>query len=522
MPTIKIDGKEITVEPGTTILQAALNNGIEIPHYCYHPALRIVGSCRMCLVEVEKAPKLLPACATQAADGMVVHTRTDKVKDARRSILEFLLINHPLDCPICDKAGECYLQDYTFHYGSSHSRFIEQKRVRSTKDLGGNILLYRNRCILCTRCVRFFENVVGEPFLGVENRGYHSEISVFPGKGLTHKMTGNIVEICPVGALIDKDFLFHARVWNLTRTKSICPGCSAGCNIYLEHKDNRLYRIRSRENADVNQQWICDEGRYLYHRFEELPRLTHPMKRISDNLSKTNWQDALSIIRDRFALLKRAKEIGSVAVVGSAFASNEENHLLYKIFHDELGCKNFYVHSRGPEGADITYKSGFTIRVDKNPNRKGAELILGTASDFWTDVKKGKIKVVFFLGGDAGLKLDETQKELLKKLEFLAVQDFLETELSKAANVVLPMGYFAESEGTYVNHAGFVQRFRAALQPPEEAVPGVQVLLNLYKAFKPDVKMASAADVMDDLAASRKEFAGISYFKLGDHGVQIK
>jgi len=522
MPTIKIDGKEITVEPGTTILQAALSNGIEIPHYCYHPALRIVGSCRMCLVEVEKAPKLLPACATQVADGMVVHTQTDKVKDARKSILEFLLINHPLDCPICDKAGECYLQDYTFRYGTAHSRFIEPKRVRPTKDLGGNILLYRNRCILCTRCVRFFEDVVGEPLLAVENRGYHSEISIFPGKGLTHKMTGNIVEICPVGALIDKDFLFHARVWNLTRTKSICPGCSAGCNIYLEHKDNKIYRIRSRENAEVNQQWICDDGRYLYHRYEELPRLTHPMKRIRDDLSRTSWQDAISIIRDRFALLKRSKEMDSVAVVGSVFASNEENYLLRKIFRDELGCSNFYVHSRAPEGEEVTFKSGFTIRADKSPNRKGAELILGTGTDFWAGIKKGTIKVVFFLGGDVNMSLDESQKELLKKLEFLVVLDFLETDLSRAANVVLPMGTFAESEGTYVNQAGVVQRFQAALQPPEEARPGVKILLDLYKDFNPEVKLTSAAEVMDDLAANLKEFAGMSYFKLGDHGLTIK
>ncbi len=522
MPTIKIDGKEITVEPGTTILQAALNNGIEIPHYCYHPALRIVGSCRMCLVEVDNVPKLLPACATVVNDGMEVRTNTDKVKDARKSVLEFLLINHPLDCPICDKAGECYLQDYTFQYGTAHSRFIEQKRVRPTKDLGGNILLYRNRCIMCTRCIRFFEDVVGEPYLAVENRGYHSEISIFPGKGLTHKMTGNIVEICPVGALIDKDFLFHARVWNLKRTKSICPGCSAGCNVYLEHKDNKIYRIRSRENAEVNQQWICDDGRYIYHRYEELERLEHPMKRISDKLSKTNWQEAISIIRDRLALLKRSKEMDTVAVVGSAFASNEENYLLYKIFYDELGCENFYVHQREPQEADIVYKSGFTIRGDKSPNRKGAQLILGDQVDFWSQIKKGKIKVLFFLGGDLDLTLDDAQKDLLRKLEFLAVLDFQQNDLVQLANVVLPTTYFAEAEGTYVNENGMVQRFQPALTPPGEARPGVQVLLDLYRALNPEVKMASPADVMNDLAANKKEFEGISYFKLGDHGLKIK
>ncbi len=522
MPTIKIDGKEYTVDDGLTILEAAQNVGIEIPHYCYHPALRIVGSCRMCLVEIEKAPKLVPACATKVADGMVVWTRNKKVQDARRSILEFLLINHPLDCPICDKAGECYLQDYTFQYGTAHSRFIEDKRVRPTKDLGGNILLYRNRCIMCTRCIRFFEDVVGESFLAVEHRGYHSEISTFPGKELTHKMTGNIVEICPVGSLIDKDFLFHARVWNLTRTKSVCPGCSAGCNIFLEHKDNKIYRIRSRKNDDVNKQWICDDGRYLYHRYEDLERIGHPMKRVSDKLSKTTWKEVVSIIHDRFALLKRSKELDKVAVVGSAFASNEENYLLYKIFHDELGCKKFYIHKHNPEGQDEVFKSGFTIRADKNPNSKGAEILLGSATDFWAGIKKGNIDVVFFLGGDIELQLTEAQKELLKKLDFLVVQDVVLNDLAQNANVTLPMAYFAECEGTYVNANGMVQRFQPALQPYQEARPGVQILLDIYRAFNPEIQMTSAGDVLADMAKSRKEFKGMTYFELGDHGLKIK
>jgi NADH-quinone oxidoreductase subunit G len=524
MPTIKIDGKELTVEDGVTILQAALENGIEIPHYCYHPALRVVGSCRLCLVEVDNSPKLLPACATRVTDGMEVRTQTEQVRDARRSILEFFLTNHPLDCPICDKAGECLLQDYTFKYGSAHSRFIEEKRVRPTKDLGGNILLYRNRCVMCTRCVRFFEEVVGEPYLVVEHRGYHSDISIFPGKELTHKMTGNIVEICPVGCLIDKDFLFHARVWNLTRTKSICPGCSAGCNIYLEHKDNRIYRIRSRKNMEVNTFWICDDGRYIYHRFEELDRITQPMRRLegSEKLTKTTWQEAISMVHDRLALLKRAKKLDQVAVVGSAFASNEENYLLTRIFGDELGCKKFYVYAPSVEGEDETFRSGFTIRADKTPNRRGAELLLGKNSDFWGAIKKGEIKFLFFLGGNVQLELTDQQKELLKRLEFLVVQDVVFTEMARLANVVLPMGYFAESEGTYVNVDGRVQRFSAALVPPGDVKPGVQILLDLYRAFKPDLKMISAADVMNDLAANRSEFNGMSYFSLGDSGEKLR
>ena len=253
MPTLTIDNKEITVPAETSVLQAALDNGIEIPHYCWHPALSVAGSCRMCLVEIDGSPKLALSCATAARDGMKVLTQTEQVRDARKSMLEFFLINHPLDCPVCDKAGECLLQDYTWKYGTAHSRMVEAKRERPTKDLGGNILLYRNRCVLCTRCVRFYKDVVGEEHLLVEHRGYHSDISVFPGHGLTHKMTGNIVEICPVGCLIDRDFLFHARVWNLQKTKSICPGCCSGCNISIEHKDNRIFRLRAREKPGSEQ-----------------------------------------------------------------------------------------------------------------------------------------------------------------------------------------------------------------------------------------------------------------------------
>jgi len=238
--------------------------------------------------------------------------------------------------------------------------------------------------------VRFYEDVVGEPYLTVENRGYHSDISIFPGKELTHKMTGNIVEICPVGCLIDKDFLFHSRVWNLTKAKSICPGCSTGCNMNVEHKDNKIYRIRSRENMAVNRHWLCDDGRYLYHQYQDMDRFSTPLKRTSGKLNKSGWDEALSIIHDRLALLKRSKEIGKMAVVGSAFATNEENYLLYKVFHDELGCDKFFVHQPAIEGEDEVFKDGFTIHADKSPNRNGANLILGKKTDFGGLLKKAK------------------------------------------------------------------------------------------------------------------------------------
>jgi NADH-quinone oxidoreductase subunit G len=518
MPTFKIDGKEITTEAGTTILKAALANGIEIPHYCYHPALTIAGSCRMCLVELEGSPKLVLSCATEVKDGMIVHTQTEQVKDARRSMLEFFLINHPLDCPICDKAGECLLQDYTFKYGSSHSRMVEEKRERPTKDLGGNILLYRNRCVLCTRCVRFFEDVVGEPSLIVENRGYHSDISVFPGRGLTHRMSGNVVEICPVGCLIDKDFLFHARVWNLNRTKSVCAGCSSGCSIYLEHKEEKIYRIRSRENAEVNQQWICDDGRYRYHLYEGLDRILTPRDRQGAPLTESQ---ALQRIAGHIARLQQEGRVAEIAVCGSAHATNEENYLLRRLFGDGLGVKHLLLNAPQPEGEDVVYKSGFTIRADKSPNRRGAGMVLGGDEELWSALRRGTIRTLLLLGGDLRTTLSEEQKKLLAGLEMLIVWDIAAGAWSGAADLVLPMAWYAEQDGTFVNAQGRLQRIHRALTPPAGVKPAWGYLTGLSELLAQPAAMVSAADVFNDLAGRLPAFAGLTYFKLAEVGVQL-
>lgn len=522
MPKFKLNDEEITAPEGTSILKAALDHGIEIPHYCYHEELTVVGSCRLCLVEIANAPKLIPSCATPIQEGLEVKTNTDPVKSARESMLEFFLINHPLDCPICDKAGECDLQDYTFKYGTAHSRMVEEKRVRPTKDLGGNILLYRNRCVMCTRCVRFYEDVVGDPHLTVEHRGYNTDISIFPGKGLTHKMTGNIVEICPVGCLIDKDFLFNARVWNLKTTKAVCPGCSAGCNINVQHKDDKIYRIRSRENKSVNGPWICDDGRYIYHRFEELDRVQQPLKKAGEQHNKTSWSEAISIVRDQLVHLKRSKEPGRAAAVGSAFATNEENYLLYKLFRDVLNCSNFYVYNRPPLGQNEVYKSGFTIYADKSPNAFGARLILGESTDFWSEIKKGKIDVLYFLGGDIDLNLSEQHRDLLKKLDFLVVQDVAMNDLVRAAKVALPSTYFAEHDGTFINVRGHFQKTQASLTAPGETRQGWKILANLYKTFNENAQYHTIGDVTNEMCKSVPELADFTYFKLGDHGGRVR
>ncbi len=257
---LTIEGRPVAVAEGTSLLEAARTVGVLIPHYCYHPGLPVAGVCRMCLVEVEKAPKLAPACATSVADGQVVHVHSEKAREARKGVLEMLLINHPLDCPICDQAGECELQDYTFQEGRKDSRYKEPKRFNPVEDFGGDVVYVPNRCILCTRCVRFMDDVAQEPVLNVSERGDRAYIGKFEGKDLTHPWAGNVVDLCPVGALLSKDFLNKARAWELDRTASICPNCTQGCNAIIETRDNTVVRMRPRANPDVNEYFLCDAG----------------------------------------------------------------------------------------------------------------------------------------------------------------------------------------------------------------------------------------------------------------------
>ncbi|MBK5095354.1 MAG: (2Fe-2S)-binding protein, partial [Deltaproteobacteria bacterium] len=271
MPTFTINGISVDVPERTTVLEAAKTVGIEIPHYCYHPKLSIAGNCRMCLVEVEKFPKLQIACNTFVTDGMVVKSNTEKVRQAVTGVLEFLLINHPIDCPICDQAGECGLQIYYMKYGLHKSRYAFEDKVHKKKvqDIGGQIILDAERCILCSRCIRFLEEVTGTSELEFFQRGDHSEISLFPGRPLDNQYTGNLADICPVGALTSKDFRFKCRVWNLRGAKSICPGCANGCNVEAHFKENILYRLVPRQNDEVNQTWMCDPGRLEYKKANE-------------------------------------------------------------------------------------------------------------------------------------------------------------------------------------------------------------------------------------------------------------
>src|SRR5512142_456563 len=307
--TLTIDGREITVEKGRTVLQAAIENGIQIPFYCYHPALGVDGSCRVCIVKVEKMPKLQTSCSTVCADGMVVQTRTPDVIEARASVFEFLLLNHPLDCPVCDKGGECPLQDYSYTFGPDRSRTEFARRVfdgegaRAEVDFGPTLLLNRNRCILCTRCVRFMRDIDGDAQIEIANRGYGSEIATFEEKGVHSLLSGNLMDVCPVGALLTKDYRFKSRPWdNLLASDTICTLCSKGCNTtaWIRQKPEWakgpvLVRFTPRLNPDVNGYWMCDIGRFNYHWIEGDDRLQRPLRRAEDGtLEPTGWPDVLT------------------------------------------------------------------------------------------------------------------------------------------------------------------------------------------------------------------------------------
>src|SRR5881275_3051572 len=291
---LTIDGVPVSVPEGTTILEAAKQVGVLIPHYCYHPGLPVAGVCRMCLVEVEKTPKLAPSCATSVAEGQVVRVHTDKALEARQGVLEMLLINHPLDCPICDQAGECELQDYTFQEGRGEGRYREPKRFNPVEDFGGDVVYVANRCILCTRCVRFMDDVAHDPVLNVSERGDRAVIGKFEGQDLTHAWAGNVIDLCPVGALLSKDSLNKTRAWELDRTSSVCPNCSQGCNMIVETRDNVVVRLRPRPNESVNKYFMCDHGRLNYRWMNRPDRVDVPMVRAGATLATADWERAIA------------------------------------------------------------------------------------------------------------------------------------------------------------------------------------------------------------------------------------
>ena len=503
MVNLTIEGRQVSVPAGTSILEAAKYAGVLVPHYCYHPGLPVAGVCRMCLVEVEKAPKLAPSCATSVAEGQVVHVHSEKALEARKGVLEMLLINHPLDCPICDQAGECELQDYTYQEGRSEGRYRDPKRFNPVEDFGGDVMYTPNRCILCTRCVRFMDDVARDPVLNVSERGDRAFIGKFEGKDMTHAWAGNVIDLCPVGALLSKDSLNKARAWELDRTASVCPNCSQGCNMIVETRDNVVVRLRPRPNDDVNKYFMCDHGRLNYRWMNRQDRVDVPMIRHNGSLHGTDWQIAIG---EAAQILKGKKAF----VLASPNLSNEALFLL-----SQRGGGAYRV-AQGPE-APLPGVEDLSLRTDRAANAKGADLLGFKRSDTPLDgLGAGDVLIV----ADEELA-DVDASGAAKAGAVIVIGTTLPAWARHAAAVVLPIANFVEEEGTVTNLRGRVQRFMQAKAAPGFARPSWYVLTDLLTAAGKQTRHSLASEVFGALATARPEFAGMSYDTLGLKGKAV-
>jgi NADH-quinone oxidoreductase subunit G len=504
---LTIEGRPVAVAEGTSLLEAARTVGVLIPHYCYHPGLPVAGVCRMCLVEVEKFPKLAPSCVTAVAEGQVVHVHSEKAREARKGVLEMLLINHPLDCPICDQAGECELQDYTFQEGRKDSRYQEPKRFNPVEDFGGDVMYVPNRCILCTRCVRFMDDVAQDPALNVSERGDRAYIGKFEGKDLTHPWAGNVVDLCPVGALLSKDFLNKARAWELDRTASICPNCTQGCNAIIETRDNVVVRMRPRANSDVNDFFLCDTGRLDYRWMNGPNRLELPQVRRGAVLADADWDVALGAA----AAAIRGKR---TLVLASPRLSNEALHLLSRLVKATGGSGAFRV-ARGPE-APLPGVKDLALRAERAANVYGAEMLGFTKTDTpLAGLGDGDVLVI----ADHALT-DDDRAAAAKASVVVVIGTTMPVGLANVA-VVLPIANFSEEEGTFTNLRGRVQRFLQAKAAPGLARPSWFVLSDLLGSLGEKASYFLPSDVFAALAATHSEFAGLTYDRIGLRGLPV-
>ena len=516
--TLTIDGREVTVAPGTTILDAAALVGTKVPHYCYHPGLTSPAQCRLCLVEVEGAPKPMPSCVTEVREGAVVHTESARAKELRRGVLEFYLVNHPLDCPICDQAGECKLQDYVNAEGRMRGRSREPKRVFGRDDFGGDILFYGDRCVMCTRCVRFMNEVAQDERLTVVERGNRAVIDTFFDHGVEGSpYAGNIVDICPVGALVSKDFLHKARAWDLDHTPSVCPSCSQGCNIDLHTRDNLVQRLKPRENHDVNAYWMCDYGRHNYEWINRTDRLDAPMVRDDGMLRPAGWNEALT------ALLERLSDApGPALVIATGRECNEDLGAVAALVGQLGGGELRYRSARTDTEEPLPGFPKLVRREDLSPNATGAEL-LGFERIGGDDAQGGLEAAAAHTGtlivlGDELVDADLGFGERAELFVHLARHS---TDAQMNADFVLPITTFAEQEGTFTNHEGRVQRFWQGLLPPGSARPAWLVLGALLAELTGSTVPRTAEEAFAGLGDLADPFSGITYRDLGTRGAIV-
>jgi NADH-quinone oxidoreductase subunit G len=536
--TLTIDGRQITVAKGRTVLQAAIEAGIKVPYYCYHPALGVDGSCRVCMVKIEKMPKLQVSCSVTATDGMVVYTDTQEVEDARAGVFEFLLLNHPLDCPVCDKGGECPLQDFSYAFGRDDSRMEFPRRtfdgegVKADVDFGPTLMLNRNRCILCTRCVRFMDQIDGDAQIGIMNRGNGSEIATFEEHGVHSLLSGNLMDVCPVGAITTLDYRFKSRPWdNPSAVDTICTLCEKGCNttMWLRAKPEwakgaQLVRVTPRLNEAVNSYWMCDIGRFDYHWVEGDARLTQPMVRGAGGLAPMPWDTAI-------AAAASALKAGGAGAPGprfllSAHGSIEELYVSARIAQHVLG-------DAAPQAVDVTWTTSakpqpagvkFVVPTVDAPNVGGARLLGLTGAGpgepapaldgLRADIEAGKVSSLFVLDpGPAGSLGDVAwiaQARTKGTLKSLVVQGVVGSVLSEAADVVLSGACWAEKAACFTNGQGLLQTTSKVIPPPGYALEDTVVLLKLAAALGAGLTMKTTADVRADLAAMAGQVPGLA------------
>ncbi|MGO8677939.1 MAG: molybdopterin-dependent oxidoreductase [Limisphaerales bacterium] len=552
---VRVDGIEVEVprtmpDPlsgkplPTTMIQACAAAKVDVPHYCYHPKLPVAGNCRMCLVEfgtpalgpdrkpllnpdgtprISKSPRPAIACATPISPGMEIYTNTPAVKQMRRGVLEFLLINHPLDCPICDQAGECKLQEYSVEYGQAQSRFVEPKVHKPKRvDLGPRIVLDDERCILCTRCIRFTRDVIGDDALGIVNRGSYNTLTAYPGKVFDNNYTLNTVDLCPVGALTSKDFRFQMRVWFLKETKSLCASCATGCNIIIGSREETIYRYEPRENNAVNSSWMCDYGRLNYKWINRKDRLAEVRSPKGEGRSsqaagggRPGWTDVLAELSDK---LKKVPS-GTSAIVASARQSNEELFLLAK-----LGRKLGAITDSVPRLAE---GDKLLLSPDRNPNATGARLVGIAGQPIGSNlpgiaegIRSGRIKTLIVFGEDVtrhGIGAD-----LLGKLETLIVSDILPSQTTALAHYLLPGCAHAQKRGTFTNTKGRVQKFMKAVEPPGDARPEWEFLHDLVFNLAGQNVSLTIEGLFNQMAKEVPAFNGLSWAGLGDGGAEVE
>ncbi|MCE3008990.1 MAG: 2Fe-2S iron-sulfur cluster-binding protein [Proteobacteria bacterium] len=493
MPKCTINGKEIEVKEGTTIIEAMFKNEQKIAHYCWHPGLSVAGVCRLCMVEIEGNPRLQIACNTVVTEGMKINNASDKVKDAAKWGLDFHLINHPLDCPVCDQAGECGLQDQYMEFGKYDPEMAEKKvKKHKVVDLGPTVVLDSERCILCSRCVRFTDEVSKTSELGIFNRGDRSEIGTVDGKSLDNKYSLNTVDICPVGALTSKDFRFRQRVWYLKDQETICNGCSTGCSIKTYFNREGFYRVKPAYNEQVNSYWMCDEGRDLYKFVNRENRYLKARRK-----TEAGWEEMIpgAGAKEASALVKGQGD--SLALVLTGQYTVEEFETAVASFVQETKSKQVY-HWQNHAGKENDF-DGFLIRGDKNPNTAGLKKVLskhGIATswhEFQSAISSGKLKTVIVAGPENQMHYQEidTLVKTLAKTKVIWMQSAKNASLEalSVGSWILPMKSYVEKDGTFINYAGLERKFKKVTTVVSEALTlaeGVQLVVGQNLMVKPE------------------------------------